>query len=858
MLPIRLQVHNFMCYRGDAPVLDFTGIHLACLCGDNGHGKSAILDAVTWALWGRCRADNNDDIVHAGASEMEVTLDFYANEGRHRVVRKYAKPRARSRSGQSSLQLQLWNGQAYTAQSGDSIRDTQAQIIALMRLSYDTFVNSAFLLQGKADLFTMAPAAKRKEVLGEILSLAFYDGLAERARFRRSDADSKVKSLDFLLSEADKDIAGEEDIRASLAAADEAASHAKATLQVGEDRLRVLQDKEVRLSYLEQQMADLRPRLARVQADKAQADAVRAQGEKRLAVYKAVLSKEAEIAGGYARLLDARQKFQDQGSKAARYAQVSAEKAGLEKEIDRNRTLLDSELRWVQSQAEEARAASSGVGELNAEKTRLEESLQALVSRERDLEAARAQAQEAVGSAQSLKETNRALRQQMDELKEKLDWLTEGGKEAACPLCGTPLGADGMQHIRREYEGQGKALGEQYRANQARLVGMEKEQQRAGTRAREMEADIQRDRSRMEQRLALVRREMDQAAQAARKLEEMEQKASSLLAQDIGKDYARAEQVRLVQVQADLDALGYSHLEHRRQEEAVRALAPFEQRHRELEDAHLGLDREEEAVRLAASAVERLHQEETELSAQLAALTRDLADRDAVRREAQQARQSVEQRRRERDAATEKATFLKAELERLERRRAQQANQRQERQRAADEFEVYNELVTAFGKRGVQALLIENAVPQIEQEANELLRRMTDGRMSVQLQTLGSTKAGDQRETLEIIIGDEWSTRPYEMYSGGEKFRIDLALRIGLSRLLARRAGAPLPVLFIDEGFGTQDARGRERIVDTISAIQDEFQLILVITHIEDLKEMFPVRIEVEKNGEGSTFSVVV
>jgi exonuclease SbcC len=74
--------------------------------------------------------------------------------------------------------------------------------------------------------------------------------------------------------------------------------------------------------------------------------------------------------------------------------------------------------------------------------------------------------------------------------------------------------------------------------------------------------------------------------------------------------------------------------------------------------------------------------------------------------------------------------------------------------------------------------------------------------------------------------------------------------------MLARRAGARLQTIFLDEGFGTQDPRGRESIVDAINAITDEFALILVITHIEELKDQFPTRIEVVKGTSGSTFTV--
>ena len=172
---------------------------------------------------------------------------------------------------------------------------------------------------------------------------------------------------------------------------------------------------------------------------------------------------------------------------------------------------------------------------------------------------------------------------------------------------------------------------------------------------------------------------------------------------------------------------------------------------------------------------------------------------------------------------------------------------------------IYDELVVAFGKSGVQALIIESSIPSFQDDANDLLAKLTANQMSLTLETQRErkTKQGEPIETLEIKIGDDLGTRSYDTFSGGETFRVNFALRIALSKLLARRAGAPLPILFIDEGFGTQDSTGRERLLEAIKSIEPEFKKIFVITHIEDLKEAFPVRIEVTKNESGSSYMVV-
>ncbi len=194
------------------------------------------------------------------------------------------------------------------------------------------------------------------------------------------------------------------------------------------------------------------------------------------------------------------------------------------------------------------------------------------------------------------------------------------------------------------------------------------------------------------------------------------------------------------------------------------------------------------------------------------------------------------------------------------------ALQLEKKKNLLSEKAIFEELALAFGKKGIQAMIIENAIPEIEDETNSLLDKLTDGRMKVSLLTQKETKTKVQTnegkmhatvETLEIIISDEMGERSYELYSGGEAFRVNFALRLAISKLLANRAGARLQFLVIDEGFGTQDAPGRARLIEVIDAIKPDFEKILIITHIEELKEEFPVRIEVSKETTGSSFEVV-
>src|SRR5258705_7144844 len=103
MLPIRLELRNFLAYRAPEPI-SFKGLDLACLSGENGAGKSALLDAMTWALWGEARLKSDDELIALGAQEMEVDFIFTLDGQDYRIIRKRVKGK---RSGQSWLDFQM-------------------------------------------------------------------------------------------------------------------------------------------------------------------------------------------------------------------------------------------------------------------------------------------------------------------------------------------------------------------------------------------------------------------------------------------------------------------------------------------------------------------------------------------------------------------------------------------------------------------------------------------------------------------------------------------------------------------------------------------------------------------------------
>lgn len=168
--------------------------------------------------------------------------------------------------------------------------------------------------------------------------------------------------------------------------------------------------------------------------------------------------------------------------------------------------------------------------------------------------------------------------------------------------------------------------------------------------------------------------------------------------------------------------------------------------------------------------------------------------------------------------------------------------------------ETYTLLAKAFHRDGIPTLILENGIPLIEEQANEILARMP-GNYRVHIATQREKKKGGMAERVDIIVDRPGGTRHYEDLSGGQEFRVDFAMRVAIARVLSDRAGSPIETLIFDEGWGTQDAKGVEAMLESLAAVQGQFKLVLVITHLEPVIQRFQTRLEVVL-GEDLTSSV--
>lgn len=857
MIPLHLSLSGFLSYR-DPVEIDFTTFDLACIAGPNGAGKSSLLDAITWVLFGQARK-RDDTVINNQSAAAQVSLIFALEGNTYRVLR--AKQRDKTTLLEFHILDQSTPAATWRPLTEHSLRETEARLQSILRLDYDTFINASFFLQGKADLFTQQRPGDRKRILSTILGLEVWETYQQRAAERRRAVETEIEGLDGRMQEINAELSEE--------------ARRKSRLQELEGSLHLFSQQRLEL---EKTLTSIRQIAATLAEQKRLVDTLGRQAEhserrrdetqarlenrrQERETYAEILSNAGEIEAAYAA-------WQAQRLELERMEQVASQFREQEKrrneplgELQSARARLEQEQLTLQAQEQALLAAQPEIEQLHLsiEAVRLaiaadEQKLAEKAQRETELQDARQRQADA-------RAENARLKTEMEQLKTRINRLVEADVSASqCPLCGQPLSPDDRQALLDDLNEQGKEMGDRYRANQALVreldalvSGLETEIVSLVTVESALRLRLQSLAQHTTRLDLLASQQQTWEASGAPRLGEIRAILES-------EGYAPEARQRLAQVDADLKAIGYDAALHDAARQAEAQGRTSEARLRSLEQARAALAPLEREItdlqsQLAAQEKEARHQRQEYETAALR-LAQDQAQApslEAAEKAFFDLKEEENRLRLEVGAARQKVAVLddlKTRRKSLEARREELALQVRQ----------YKQLERAFSKDGVPALLIEQALPEIEGRANEILDRLSNSSMSVRFITQAAykdKKRDDLKETLDIQISDGAGARDYEMFSGGEAFRVNFAIRLALSNVLARRAGARLQTLVIDEGFGSQDAQGRQRLVEAINMVRPDFAKILVITHIDELKDAFPTRLEVEKTDRGSLVKVV-
>jgi DNA repair exonuclease SbcCD ATPase subunit len=910
MIPTRVGLQDFLTYAaedGGPVVLDFDGALLWSIGGDNGAGKSAIFDAVTYTLYGEHRGGKQHDnrLIRKGATTAKVSFEFRQAGRRYKVERTVTRKTGRSgkpRPDAKSVHAAVWDDaeQAWIAvPDTDRATELERWVRSLLGMGFETFRSSVLLRQGEADRLLTARPNERFKVLAGLIDLRVYqrlERLADQRRRRAGDAaEQREQQLAGLEAVTDEDVA---EAATALQAAEVAVRAAGAGL--------VQADAHCRGALRYQQLQDKRAAwiLRRDELDATVADAanIRRRARERGQLEQLIPPVHAALED-----LTAAAAATEAAAEAAE-ALAAIDLAELQAAADQaERTLqeLDRQLDTLNEQASELgtvvaaatqlhrcrqehtwRAdALTGLGDpaaLHAEVRKLEEERGSVRDQQRTLQEHHQAAIDRRGAAQ----------QQLDQAKKRLRDLEGLTGQAVCSRCGQQISPEHLQRERddatAEHDDAEAALAAERAAVErlaADLADANKhlddlDRRRIGAvKAAEAATAAEQELRRAAGKLtaaqtvcdtlaapavaathlaAVIGGDLDQAAVAVRALTRCHTQTQT----EIKQMKTRRDQVRIAARDASTAFQDGKQTRTELQRTAEQAAARARHRTDQAELRLTGVPVDvaaavrarnaailvELTARLAAladaeHALQQVEAAEVALvgtNANLRSVDEDLAAVPVEHRipvtDAHTGLELAKQELHGAQAARDDARDRHRQLEDAHRQRRELAGQLADahrRERAA------RRLGTLLGRGELQGRLLTDATTGVGAYANDTLARISGGTLEVTLCREGD----DDDATLDILVSDRSSAEePLEVafISGSQRFRVAVALAAGLGQYLG--GSAAIRALIIDEGFGSLDTEGRQRMIHELRTLAEHLDRIIVVSHHEDFADrtLFP------------------
>jgi exonuclease SbcC len=773
---IRLALKNFRQHADTE--LEFRP-GLTGIIGPNGAGKTTILEAIAWAIYGAPAVRGTKDTLRfnraPGRSSVRAELEFELRGERYRVART---PRS---------------AELYRVEQDDPIAaglgEVTQQLTRRLGMTRREFFNTYFTGQKELQFLAAMGSAERARFLSQVLGYERLRAAQDSVRGQRNVLRGQVEALRRTLGDPEEIKSAKQAAEARLKEVSSAVGAAERRGAEAEERLAELEPAWIELGKARELHRDFAAQLQVAQT--------RLQGVSKQQKEAKVTLDELAAAAGQLEQLGEKVKplegLRAEGEKLQGLAEEEARRKSLQEQLDEQRKRVEVLNGRVAEQEAKGRA-SGELGEVlahqEAECERLEIQLQEAMSRwQRD--------------AQDVEARLRMLRDQAEGLKRQIDQLEERGPDGDCPTCQRPLGSE-YDRVLTEARAQFEKVVQDGKWHRSRKEQLESEPDEV-VAARKESVAAREERERLAKELADVESALAQAAMLKSELETEETRAREL-AGEVAKLPEAYDAKRHSEVRQELERL------------------------RELEKQVTQLETRLEREPATRSALAEAEEEERQVGAHIAGLEARLSELDFSEESYRSAGEEHESARVARDAA-------RLELERVkgERDTAQEAadaarSALREHQKVArnikereTEHRLHNELDGALG--ALRNELNDRVRPELSEVASLFLAELTDGRYN-QIEI--------NRE-YEVVVLDDGEEKP--VISGGEEDLANLVLRLAISQMIADRANQTLSLLIFDEVFGGLDEQRRESVVRLLQRLQDRFEQVILITHIESVRE---------------------
>lgn len=792
MILIRLVLENFRQHVDTT--IEFTP-GVTGIVGANGSGKTTILEAIAWALYGAPAVRGNNESVRSHShmcparAPAAVTLEFELSNHVYTASRRLVVPdktKGNSKPRCVADAVLTCDGQAISA----GMSEVSESVARLLGMNYRAFFTSFFTEQKQLTFMAGMDGRQKAAAISRMLG---YDRLTRA----RDKANSDRLGLDREISGLEQGLGNPEDINRRLKDAKKAVTQAEKLVKEAQGRSATIEKQVAKLTPLKE-LSDQKAKrydelTRRLQLDKMrqeQAVARREELDKTLAGIAGMADELKKIAPQLQEFKDVEAEYR----KLQDLQKHEAERQRIAGQIDRLRADcvdLEKQIRELSGACAAQQEASDRVSALEKELTQTES--QARAARDEWM------TKRAAAGAEADR-----LKAHHTEVSWKRAEIEAAGSEGRCPTCERELGDD-LKTVIANFDVQLGSAAKRLIELDAELASLQNEPVEL--------AKLTSRRTFLEKDLAAARKAKEESDAAATKLATAQKDLTTKRVSE--KTYEK-----------ELEKLpkGFDQEKLNRALARGRELRPIKDKSIALEtDIAKGPTLEIELKQLVG-AIELRQKEIDEVESSLSELSFSSEDHQKLCDEFQvvSAQLSVAQLETERlrgdaRAAMAELTGVEAEDRAYKEKEAQLREKRTER--------LYLQTLSdCFDKLRID--LDTRARPELEAAASELLSEMTDGRYN-------SIEIDDK---YEATIRDDGELKP--VISGGEDDVINLALRLAISEMIAERAGQPFSLLILDEVFGSLDDSRRNNVMEMLLNLKNRFRQIIVITHVESIYDM--------------------
>ena len=790
MIPKKIQIKNFLSYGSEPQTIDFLSYNLICLSGKNGHGKSALLDAMTWALWGQARKTNgtskaDEGLVHLGQKHMLVTFDFEINGQDYRIRREFVKTAS---APFSALDFGIVKADgSFTTLTDKTIKTTQAKLEKTIGVSYESFINSAFLRQGQANEFSKKSPKERKEILATILQLERFEDLKKVALEKNKALQLNLLAKQSLQNRITDEIASLEIALQEISVCLEQLPSIQ--LQEADCTKSIIDDEQKKDLLLEQQKKYEFIQLQTTEYNKQLADTA-LQISNLEKVYQLIATEQTnttdiksiedeqkklrELITTHQEKLNKRLELKDQ------YLNLQEEKQKVEAELsqEKNELLQKHEVstKILQDQITQStqilqlhqKKHDQVTTEINLQQNNIIAN-QILIEQQSNIISTltihEKLFEENKNKFQALKTQGILVDQQLVDLSLKNKFSLEN-QDPSCPLCEQNLSAsrkkfleqkfikeqDNAKELLEKIKSQAIQLQQQLVQEHALLQTYKKDQEKLT----QLISQTDEMKNQLTKLVAQSDEELQQIVIVTKKITDLQNNLTQHLVNQkksesisINQDKERAYETLIKKIDAlkqTAQKLAYDKEAH---EKDYKQLQEIELKLTSYQKLQTELAQQEQ--RRAQITTLQLHYQKIQTSIDVSAqefgaiknVPTLIADHLQITLEHKRLLQSIGAQKS--DLLNKKA-ISDLQTKKLLGLQQEQINMEKEVKVITAEIIDFAEIVKALGKDGLQALLIEEALPEIEQEANILLAQLTDNQTQIYIESLRDLKKGGSKE----------------------------------------------------------------------------------------------------------------